>query len=347
MRILCLGTGPFAVPTLRTLAAGPHQVIGVVTRPERIDPRRKKLPPPSPMRAAAESLGLPVDAPESINSAEGLDLLRRAAAYLLMVCDYGQILKPAALESTRRGGIKLHGSLLPRHRGAAPVHAAILAGDAETGVSVIRMTPGLDAGPVLAVRRTPIGQHENQLELETRLAELGAAAVVEAIERLERWDGVAPLGESQDPALVTLAPRLKKEQGEIDWTATAEVIDRQIRALQPWPGASGYLRRALDAPPLRVLIERAEPIAAAAGSLPSDETSLLTGTASSREPGAILAASRDGIVVRCGDATALCVRRLKPEGKRSMEVGDFLNGLPLADGARFVSSPSDDVVRTA
>lgn len=341
MRILCLGTGPFAVPTLRLLAAGPHQVIGVVTRPERVDPRRKKLPPPSPMRAAAEALGLPVEAPESINSAEGLALLRRAAADLLMVCDYGQILKPAALESTRLGGINLHGSLLPRHRGAAPVHAAILAGDAETGVSVIRMTPGLDAGPVLAVRRTPIGTHENQIELETRLAELGATAVVEAIEQLERWDGIAPLGQPQDPTRVTLAPRLKKEQGEIDWSESADRIDRLIRALQPWPGASGYLLRAPDASPLRVLIERAEPIAAvASGTTPS-----LAGTASSSEPGAILGASRDGIIVRCGDSTPLRLMRLKAEGKRSMEVGDFLNGLPLAAGARFVPSRPDDAAQ--
>ncbi|MEZ6105122.1 MAG: methionyl-tRNA formyltransferase [Pirellulaceae bacterium] len=321
MKIVCLGTGPFAVPTLERLCQGPHEVAAVVTRPERSASSRRKVPP-APMRLAAEAHGITVQAPASVNVDEGLEFLQSRQADLLFVCDYGEILKPAALAAARLGGINLHGSLLPRHRGAAPVHAAILAGDATTGVSVIHMTPGLDAGPVLAVRSTEIGEHENQVELEDRLSRLGVDAVLEAIDLLSVWDGVSPIGQPQDPALVTRAPRLRKEQGRIDWRQSAIVIDRQIRGLQPWPGCDSLLMRPCDEQPLRVLMERAE----VADDHPQSST-----------PGAIVEASKSGLWIATGDGV-LRVLKVKPEGKRAMEVADFINGTPLPDGSRFVSA---------
>lgn len=329
MKIVCLGTGPFAVPTFQALCKGPHQVAGVVTRPDRTEARKRKAPP-APMRLAAEQNGIAVIAPASVNRDEGLQFLIETQPDLLFVCDYGEILKPAALQTAVLGGINLHGSLLPRHRGAAPVHAAILSGDPITGVSVIHMTPGLDAGPVLATRSTEIGEHENQIELEMRLSQLGVEAVLEAIERLEAWDRVSPLGELQDSSRVTVAPRLKKEQGRIDWQQEAAVIDRQIRALQPWPGCDTQLFRAGEAV-LRLLIERAEVVSEPVAQAPivADST---PGTMS--EPGTILEATRSGLLVQAG-SQVLRVLQVKPEGKRSMSVADWLNGFPIKPGERF------------
>lgn len=318
MKIVCLGTGPFAVPTFERLCQGPHEVLGVVTRPDRAEARKRKAPQ-APMRVAAEQRGVRVLAPPSVNREEGLQFLLDSKPDLLFVCDYGEILKPAALESASLGGINLHGSLLPRHRGAAPVHAAILAGDSVTGVSVIHMTPGLDAGPVLALRTTEIGKHENQIELEARLSQLGVEAVLEAIERLEAWDRVSPIGQMQDASKVTAAPRLKKEQSRIDWTRSATMIDRQVRGFQPWPGSDTLLVRESQQP-LRVLIERAEVV----------EQELETTAA----PGSILEATRQGVVVKAGEGS-LRVLAVKPEGKRSMGIADFLNGVPLSTADRF------------
>lgn len=273
------------------------------------------------MREAAERRGLVVEAPESINSDEGTELLRRFAPDLLWVCDYGQILSREALSIPPLGGINLHGSLLPRHRGAAPVHWAILRGDAMTGVSVIHMTPKLDGGPVLAVRETPIGSRETQPELETRLAQLGIEATLEALQKLSQWDRLSPIGLPQDSSLVTTAPRLKKEQSQLDWSQPAEILSRQIRAYQPWPGSSTILERQHGAP-LRLLLEMAIPESIAAVS---------------SEPGALLEANKQGLLVRAGDHSALRILRLRPEGKRSMDVSEFLNGTPVQPGDRLVS----------
>ena len=216
LRIIVMGTGPFALPMLESLLAGPHAVVAVVTRPDHAAAGRR--PPINPVRAAAVAAGVPVLDPERINDAEARTAITRIGPDLLVVCDYGQILSPQVLSLAPLGGINLHGSLLPRHRGAAPVQWAILEGDPITGASVIHMTPALDAGGVIVARATPIGPDESATQLERRLAELGADAVLEAIERLQaaeslRADGPATaaaqpaVGIAQDPAKATRAPR--------------------------------------------------------------------------------------------------------------------------------------------
>ncbi len=231
VRIVVMGTGPFAVPGCRRLVEDKHEIALVVVRP----PANAKAPE-APVAIWAKEMGLPLVQPTSINLAESYELLRQAAADLYFVCDYGQILSKDCLSIPRLGGINLHGSLLPRHRGAAPVQWSILAGDDLAGVSVIHMTPGLDAGPVLATRATDIQLDENAGELEVRLAQLGADATIEAVDMLSRWDGTSAIGSIQDKALATKAPRLSKHDGRLDFHQPAIVLARKVRGYQPWPG---------------------------------------------------------------------------------------------------------------
>jgi len=327
LRLVVMGTGPFAVPMLRALLGSPHEVVAVVTRPDHAAPGRR--PPPNPMRAAAVAAGLPVLDPERANAAESVAAIRRLAADLLVVCDYGQILSAELLGVAPLGGINLHGSLLPRHRGAAPVQWALLAGDTSSGVSVIGMTPALDAGRVITARATPIGPRETAAELEGRLAEIGAAAVLDAIERLEAAvaTGLDPAGVGipQDERQATRAPRLSKADGLVEWTRPAEFIERQRRALDAWPRIATFFTRA-DGERQRLVIAEAE--VAPAEEFPAGG-----------EPGTVLAAEpgpdSGRIVVACGEGTALAITRLVPEGKRAMTAGEFLRGSPLRPGARL------------
>jgi methionyl-tRNA formyltransferase len=197
LKIVVMGTGPFAVPMFQALLQSAHTVIAVVTRPAHAPVGRR--PPPNPMRDAAEAAGVLILAPERINDPEAIAAVQAISPDLLVVCDYGQILSPASLAVAPYGGINLHGSLLPRHRGAAPVQWAILAGDTVTGASVIHMTPALDAGNVIAARETPIGVAETASELEQRLAALGVDAVLEAIDRLIAAGPGSTPGVPQDP----------------------------------------------------------------------------------------------------------------------------------------------------
>ncbi len=233
MRIALLGTGPFAVPTCQRLLADGHDIPLVVTRPVAI--ANAKKPPPRPVYQWACEAGLEVFEPASINANEAIARLAALRADLLFVCDYGQILSSECLGTTRLGGINLHGSLLPRHRGAAPVQWTLLSGDTEAGVTVIHMTPRLDAGPALAIARTAIVPDESAEHLEPRLAQLGVAATIEAIELLANWDGTSPIGSTQDPSLVTKAPRFAKSDGQLDFRRSAEMLARQVRACRHWP----------------------------------------------------------------------------------------------------------------
>jgi methionyl-tRNA formyltransferase len=328
LRLVVLGTGPFAVPMLEALVASPHQVAAVVTRPDHSPPGRR--PPPNPMREAAVAAGLPVLDPERINTPAGLAALRGLAADLLVVCDYGQILSAEALATAPLGGINLHGSLLPRHRGAAPVQWAILEGDPLTGVSVIGMTPALDAGRVITARETPIGQRETALELEARLAAIGGPAVLDAIDRIQAAVAaglpVGGLGIVQDEAKATRAARLAKSDGIIDWSLSAGRIERMRRALEPWPRAATFLERA-DGQRQRLVLAEADVA-------PGEEF-----PASAATPGSVLAAESGPdagrIVVACGGGTALAIARLVPEGKRAMTAGEFLRGSSLRPGQRL------------
>jgi len=323
LRIVVMGTGPFAVPMFHALLHSPHAVVAVVTRPAHAPPGRR--PPPNPMRDAAAAAGVPILAPERINDPDAIAAIKALAPDLLVVCDYGQILSPAALAVAPHGGINLHGSLLPRHRGAAPVQWAILEGDAVSGASVIHMTPALDAGNVIAARETPIGAAETAPELEQRLAALGVDAVLEAIDLLVAAGPGSTPGVPQDPARVTRAPRLAKADGLVDWSQPAIRIARKRRALEPWPRTATFLH-AGDRPPLRVVLEDV----AVAAAEPAGR-----GTEPAAAPGTILAADDAGLMVACGEQTRLVIRRLVPEGKRSMSAAEFLRGHALFATARF------------
>lgn len=316
MRILMLGTGPFAVPSFRELLAA-HEIPALITRPLRPG-KGRHAPQPHPTQLVAAEFGLPVHAPESINSPEGQELIERYAPELLMVCDYGQILAREILALPRLGGINLHASLLPKFRGAAPINWAILQGERETGVTVIHMTPLLDGGPALAVRKTPIGPEETAPELEARLAQLGVEAVLEAIKILTHVPLAERPGIVQDPALVTKAPRLKKEMGLIDWTRTSEQIACQVRALKPWPGSYTFLHRG-DHDPIRVIC---------------DKVSAVEAQASSTSPGGVVENSHDAIWVKTGNGV-LSLDLVQPAGKRPMNAREFLNGHPVKAGDFF------------
>jgi methionyl-tRNA formyltransferase len=315
-----MGTGPFAVPMFRELLASPHACVAVVTRPDHAPPGRR--PPPNPMREAATAAGLGILDPERVNDPAVAAALAALRPDLFVVCDYGQILSRDLLGVPPLGGINLHGSLLPRHRGAAPVQWAIRSGDAVSGVSVIHMTPALDAGHVIVARSTPVGPRETAAELEPRLAALGAGAVIDAIERMQAavaaTGSVAGIGVAQDAALATRAPRLAKHDGIVDWTQPAATIERLRRALEPWPRLTTFFTRG-DGQRQRLVLEDVEEMPAA------DHGPTL--------PGTVLDTSGGRIVVACGEGTALAITRVVPEGRRGMTAADFLRGSSLLPGA--------------
>jgi len=329
MRLLMLGTGPFAVPTFHCLCDSHHEVAAVVTRPERSSPGRRAAQP-HPMRQAAEERGVPVLAPEDVNADDSVRALTDIQPDLLVVCDFGQILSARVLATARLGGINLHGSLLPKYRGAAPVNWAIYHGETATGVTVFHVTPRLDAGPILSQRRTAIGPEETAIELEQRLSQLGASAVHEAITLLEQWDGQSPIGTKQDASQATRAPRLKKSDGEVDWSRSAQQIYNQHRALKPWPGTYTTWQRQ-EGRALRLLLVRV--------SVVTDDDSSHRETASrSADPGTIVAADSTKDAARFWVVTGqgvLSLDAVQPEGKRVLSAGEFLNGYSIRAGERL------------
>lgn len=308
LRIVVLGTGPFAVPSLQALHASEHEVLCAGSRPPR--GRRAK---PAPVTVAAEALGIETWAPETVNCEESREKLAAFGADLLVVCDYGEILKPDTLTTTRLGGINLHGSLLPKYRGAAPVQWAVLNGDAETGNTVIQMTPGLDAGPALGVQRIPIDPFETSGELESRMADLGADLVLKVVEQLS---GGTTKPVPQDKSEATKAPRLTKEMGQIDWSRSAVQIKNQVRALQPWPRAFTDWQRP-SGEPLRLIVHRAETV---------DEGSEV-------DAGTVVECQTE-LIVATG-AGCLRLEEVQPAGKRAMAAGDFLRGNAVQVGDRM------------
>jgi methionyl-tRNA formyltransferase len=208
-----------------------HDIVLVITQPDRPGHRMKVTPPP--VKVAAEDLGLPVVQPEKIRDPSVISRLGELKPDVMVVVAYGQIIPADVLAIPARGVVNVHASLLPRHRGASPIAHAILAGDRETGVTIMRMDEQLDHGPILATRATAIGPREDAAGLTARLAEMGAELLVETMARL---NSISPAEQSH--AQATVAPRLRREDGELDWSLGAEEIDRRVRALQPWPGAT-------------------------------------------------------------------------------------------------------------
>jgi methionyl-tRNA formyltransferase len=323
MRIAMMGTGTFAEPTFEALLAAKETVVGLVTQPDR-DAGNKRASTRQTgigMAAIAEAAGVPVLQPESINTPEGVEALTALAPDLLVVAAYGQILKPAVLAVPKLGAINVHASLLPKYRGAAPVAHAILHGEAETGVTVIRMSPGLDAGEMLAKQSLAILHDETAGELEARLAPIGARLAVEVIQKLK----AGPVaGEKQDPALVTKAPKLTKDMGLIDWSKPAEKVSRLVRAMQPWPTAYTFVHRP-GKEPERVLINRVRKLGPVEGL-----------TANSTAVGTVIELDPDRLVVPVYDGSSVIeILELQPAGKKRMTAAEFLHGHPAEDGMRF------------
>lgn len=325
MRIVMMGTGPFAAPTFLRLLDSDHEIPQLVTRPPHA-PRGRRPPPVSPMVKIAQAHGVPIAMPEDINTAAAQADLAAQRPDLLVVCDYGQILSRGSLAIAPLGGINLHGSLLPKYRGAAPINWALYHGEQETGVTVIHMTPQLDGGPAISVRRLAIGPEETAGEIEPRMAELGVEAVMESIERLERWrqSPAETLGELQDQSLATNAPRLQKKDGLVDWSRTARQIHQQVRAFQPWPGTYTHWQRE-SGEPIRMILERVSVVDGTEADA-GDGGPALPGTVVSTEAGRLLVATGRGL---------LSVDQLQPAGKRAMSSTDFLRGAPLRPGDRF------------
>jgi methionyl-tRNA formyltransferase len=313
MKLIMMGTGPFAVPTFRDLYQTRHRLAALVTAPLR-NQRGKPIGPISSIRQVAQQHGTPIFDPEDVNSPDGQAQLAEHAADLLVVCDYGQILSPATLATTRLGGINLHASLLPKYRGAAPINWAIYNGETETGVTVLEITPRIDAGGCLAQTRIAIGPNETAADLETRLAEIGARLVCETIDRLELGEAQAI---PQDVSLATRAPRLKKTDGAIDWSRPATAIKNHIRAMEPWPKTYTFWHRA-DGPPVRLILG---PVS-------------VVETPSTAEPGTVLEASGDRLVIAAGE-DAVMPASVQPSGKRAMPVAEFLRGYHVRVGDRF------------
>jgi methionyl-tRNA formyltransferase len=314
MRLVVFGTGPFAAPMFRALYDSPHTVAALVTQPPR-KVHGKDSAASNPLRSIAAERGTPVFDPADVNAAESLDEIRKLAADLFVVADYGQILSDDLLAVARLGGINLHGSLLPKYRGAAPINWAIYHGDTETGVTVIQMTPRVDAGPALAQAGTPIGPDETAPQLEARLAALGAPLIVRVVDDLAAGRA-RPL--AQDRSLASGARRLRKTDGAIDWSHSAAAIKNQVRALEPWPKTYTYWHRE-GGPPLRLILGRVDV-------QPSDETA--------SAPGTVLAARGDELRIAAGGG-ALTIIEIQPEGRRLLPAAEFLRGYPVRPGQRF------------
>lgn len=304
MRIVFMGSPQFAVPTLRRLVESEYEVVAVYTQPDRPAGRGRTLQPP-PAKKVALDYGIPVYQPERLRSPEATAELVQLAPDLIVIAAFGQILKRPVLELPKHGVLNVHASLLPRHRGAAPVAAAILAGDEETGVTIMLTELALDAGPILAQRAIPISPQDTTGSLMTRLADEGAYLLMET---LPRWLSGSIEPQPQDDSQATYAPSIRKEEALIDWSLPAVDIWRRVRAYNPWPVAFTLL----DGQPLRIL--EATPLA----------------NEGPEPPGTVLPlpseqATLDGFAVRCGWAT-LVATYVQRAGGRAMNGTDFLRG---------------------
>jgi len=304
VRVLFFGTPEFAVPSLTALL-GAHDVVGVVTRPDRPSGRGQKMTA-SPVKVTAQAHGVPVLQPARLSDPEWLSQLELVRADVAVVVAYGRLLPQSLLDLPRLGFINVHASLLPRWRGAAPIHRAVLAGDEITGVTIMRVVLALDAGPMLASASTPIHAEDTSHTLDARLATLGADLLLTTLARME---SAAVVETAQDESLVTYAAKLERHESHIDWHRPASQIDRQIRGLQPWPLATGMLGGK------RLALLKAAVI---------DQEFQTT-------PGTVVEAGPAGLVVACG-AGAVRITEVLPEGRRPMTAAAFLNGTHVIVG---------------
>jgi methionyl-tRNA formyltransferase len=301
LRVAFAGTPPFAARALAALHER-HEVVLVLTQPERPAGRGLK-PLPSAVAGLAQGLGVPIETPRTLKDDEATRSLRAAAPDVMVVAAYGLLLPAEVLAIPREGCLNIHASLLPRWRGAAPIQRAILAGDTQTGVSIMRMDEGLDTGPVLLEKTWPIGPRDSAGSIGEALSALGAGAIVEALDRL----AALPL-RSQDAAAATYAPKVRNSEARIDWTLGARVIDRMVRAFDPAPGAE----TSRDGERLKIWAAR-----------PSDARG---------SPGTVLDAPKGRLVVACGEG-ALEIEALQRAGGKRLSIQEFLRGNPIASGS--------------
>jgi len=312
MVVVFFGTPQFAVPTLRRLVDSTHSVAGVITQPDRPRGRGQKITH-APVKALALERGIPVYQPDRLKPPEVAETLRGWRADLGVVAAYGRIIPEQLLAIPRFGMINVHASLLPKYRGAAPVHRAVINGESQTGVTIMRVVKELDAGAMLAKVTRPIGPDETSDVVETALADMGAELLVTVVDQLV--SGIAR-EEPQDDTQATYAPRLTKEEGLIDWTRSAPEIHNRIRGLYPWPQAYTFFKGT------RLIVLR---------------SAVATAGASPTIPGTILRVTSEAIQVATGDGE-LAILDVQPEGRRAMRAHDFLLGHRLATGETFSNS---------
>lgn len=312
MRIVFCGTPEFAVPTLAQLIAEPDFTIeAVVTQPDRPRGREQEVAS-SPAKDAALKAALYIYQPETIKSDSAYEFFKRLEPDAVVIIAYGQIVPGRLLEIPRLGWINLHASLLPKYRGAAPIHWAIVNGETRTGLTTMQIDAGMDTGPILLQRRLEIGADETSPELSRRMAEAGAALVVASLRKLDRGE-LTPI--PQDHTQATPAPILKKEHGRIAWTLTARQVYNRIRGLEPWPGAFTTFRGSL----CQVWGRPAEP--SGKGSV-----------ARKAEPPGTLVVAAEGLLVACGGASWLRLDSVQLEGRKRVSAGDFARGARLRPG---------------
>jgi methionyl-tRNA formyltransferase len=312
-RVVFFGTPSFAVPSLSALLDSPDKVVAVVTQPDRPRGRGQKVRPEA-VKILAQTRGLEILQPDRLGDETFLSRFRSLSPDLAVVAAYGRILPSQLLQLPPLGFLNVHASLLPRWRGAAPVHRAILAGDLVTGVTIMRVVPALDAGPMLTSVSVDIGLEETSAELEARLATLGADLLVSTLERLVR----GPIAETpQDERQVTHAPRLQRRESRIDWGRPAAAVHDQIRGLQPWPLATALLQGR------RVMFHRSQ---------------VVSDIIEAGEPGIISAIETDGFVVATRPG-AIRILELQAEGRQPLRAPEFVRGSRLTAGLRFEPLP--------
>jgi len=309
MKIVFMGTPQAAAKSLERLVIDGHEVVAVYTQPDRPSGRGKRIAF-SPVKELALSRGIRVLQPSKIRTTEALDEFRSLKADVAVVVAYGRILPESFLCSFPKGAINVHFSLLPKYRGAAPVNWAIVNGETETGVTTMKMDSGLDTGDILIQRSALIGLDESAIELMDRLAEIGAEALSETLKTL---DSLVP--RQQDHRKASYAPILKKEDGLIDWSLSANEIERRIRGFQPFPTSFSFNAGS------RLTVWRAS----------------IHEIFATLKPGSIVEANGENLVVACGEDTALAITEIQPEGKRRMPTRDFLNGAKLKVGDMLTS----------
>jgi methionyl-tRNA formyltransferase len=310
--VVFFGTPGFAVPSLQALIQSAHQVVAVVSQPDRPKGRGHEVQA-TPTKTLAETFGIPVLQPAKIRDEGFLQQIRELRPDLGVVVAFGRLLPDALLAIPRLGMINVHASILPRYRGAAPIQRAVLAGDPETGVTIMRVISEMDAGPTFAVASVPIPPDATSGELEGTLARIGAQLLLPVVDDLAAGRAVET---PQDASRATHAAKITKAEGAIDWTQPASAVHNKVRGLQPWPLASTRLAGE------RLVLRRTSP---APGSAP--------GFASSA--GTVVRAHGDELIVACGGATALAILELQPEGRRTMTAREFLAGHGVVEGVRF------------